>query len=73
MDSAKTVRVLHVVVQPVLLLDDGAELKPGPQINPVTVCLSELPALAAEIAAAVQDIQAKIGQAAADAEPPLNP
>lgn len=58
-----SIRVLHLIVQPVLVLDDGTELRPGPQINPVTVRLSELPALAAEIEAAVQDMQEKLNAA----------
>lgn len=58
-DVSKKIRVLHVVVQPVLVLDDGTEFLPGPQIKPVTVRLSELAGLGAEILATVQDMQSK--------------
>lgn len=58
-ESEKKIRVLHIVVQPVLVFDDGVEFLPGPQIKPVTVRLSELPSLSAEILATVQDMQSK--------------
>lgn len=65
MAGAQTLRVLHLIVQPVLVLDDGTELRPGPKVIAATVMLSELPALAAEIAATVQDMQMRM-----DAQPP---
>lgn len=60
MAGAQTLRVLHVIVQPVLVLDDGTEFTAGPKVSPATVRLSELPALAAEIQATVHDMQAKM-------------
>jgi hypothetical protein len=39
-------RVSHVVVQPVFVLDDGDELRPGPEVAPINAALSDLPALA---------------------------
>lgn len=33
----KKLRVLHVVVQPVVVWDDGEELQPGPQVQAVAV------------------------------------
>lgn len=60
MSNGKTLRVLHVIVQPVLVLDDGEEFHPGPQVGPATVRLSELPALADEISASVRAMQAKM-------------
>lgn len=62
-DTMTKLRVLHLIVHPVLVLDDGTEFTPGPKVNPATVRPSELPALAAEIAATVQDMQAKMDAA----------
>lgn len=42
----KRLRISHVVVQPVLVWDDGEELEPAEQITPIQVPLSKLPALA---------------------------
>lgn len=47
-------RVLHVIVQPILVMDDGEELSPGPQFKPVIVRLAELDTIRAEIAEAVE-------------------
>lgn len=46
-------RVAHVIIQPVLVYDDGEELSPGPVVNPSQVRLSELAGLADEIGASV--------------------
>lgn len=43
-----TIRILHVLVQPVLVEDDG-ELKPGPQTQPQTLTLSQLVEFAATL------------------------
>lgn len=52
----RRLRVAHVIVQPVLVWDDGTELSPGPQAQPMQVPLSELDGMAdklrAEVAAA---------------------
>lgn len=37
---SRRLRVAHLVVQPVLVWDDGDELTPGPQVQAVTVPLS---------------------------------
>lgn len=39
-------RIAHLIVQPVLVWDDGEELSPGPAAQPLTVPLSQLAALA---------------------------
>jgi len=57
----KRIRVLHVIVQPILVLDDGSEFQPGPTVKPVTVRLSELSGMGAEIEAAIVDMQARMG------------
>lgn len=53
-------RIAHLIVQPVLVWDDGEELTPGPAAQPLTVPLSQLPALAdrlpAEVAALAQKL-----------------
>ena len=43
--SERRLRVAHVVVQPVLVWDDGENLAPGPQCNPIQVSLADLPGL----------------------------
>lgn len=45
----KKLRVLHVIVQPVLVYDDGNELYPGPAVQPVQIRLSELSSIEEEI------------------------
>jgi hypothetical protein len=42
-------RILHLVVQPVLVWDDGEELAPGPTVEPLTVRLSEIATFAADL------------------------
>jgi hypothetical protein len=46
-------RVSHVIVQPVLVWDDGEELKPGPQAQPVQLPLSALAGMADQIKAEI--------------------
>lgn len=47
----KRIRISHVVVQPVLVWDDGEELSPGPQAEAVAVPLSALAGLGEKLAA----------------------
>lgn len=35
-------RIVHFRIEPVLVVDDGEELLPGPQLEPATVTLSQL-------------------------------
>lgn len=37
-----SVRLLHFVVQPVLVVDDGESLTPAPQVQPSTLSLAGL-------------------------------
>lgn len=37
-----TLRLLHFTVQPVLVEDDGENLRPGPPIKPTTLSLADL-------------------------------
>ena len=39
---SRRLRIAHVIVQPVLVWDDGAELAPGPDAAPIRVPLSAL-------------------------------
>lgn len=39
---SRRLRVSHVIIQPVLVYDDGTDLAPGPNTNPVQVALSDL-------------------------------
>ncbi|WP_213816169.1 hypothetical protein [Glaciihabitans sp. dw_435] len=38
----RKLRISHLVVQAVLVYDDGDELTPGPALNPVSMPLSQL-------------------------------
>lgn len=60
-------RVSHVIVQPVLVWDDGDELTPGPELNPASMPLSALADMAEQMRMEVQLIQDQILQA--DAAP----
>lgn len=43
--SERRLRIAGVIVQPILMWDDGDELTAGPQTQPITVPLSALPDL----------------------------
>jgi len=60
----RRLRIAGVVVQPILVWDDGAELTPGPQTDPATVPVSHLPALPAQWADQLAKLEA---EAAGDA------
>ncbi len=49
----KRCRIAHVVVQPVLVWDDGEELSPGPDAQPFSVPLSALAGLGEKLSAEV--------------------
>lgn len=55
-------RVSHVVVQPVLVWDDGQELSPGPQVEAVQLPLSKLASFAPDIAAQLPELAEKLRQ-----------
>lgn len=57
-DGQRRLRVLHVLVQPVLVWDDGETLTPGPEVNVAQVplgALGEMPEQIAQTIAAYQD------------------
>jgi hypothetical protein len=41
-DKAPVLRLQHFAVQPVFVFDDGDELTPGPNVNPIQVTLAGL-------------------------------
>lgn len=57
----RRLRIVHVVVTPVLVWDDGDELSPGPQAQPQAVALSALDGLAerlrAEVSALAESVE----------------
>lgn len=55
-------RVAHVLVQPVLVIDDGENLAPGPQVAPQQIALSALGGLADQIRAQVEQLDPTTGQ-----------
>lgn len=56
----KRLRLLQVVVQPVLVWDDGEELTPGPQLDAVTVTGAGLTEFAAELPRQVVELEKKL-------------
>ena len=58
--SEKRLRILNVVVQPVLVWDDGEELTPGPPLDPVTVLGSKLVEFAEKLPADVQALAERL-------------
>ena len=46
----RRLRVAHVVVQPVLVWDDGEELTPGPGVQPLSLSLSAFPEFPQQLA-----------------------
>lgn len=54
----KTLRILHVIIQPVLVEDDGEDLSPGPVVQPVTLPLTKAAAFLAAIPAEVAKLEA---------------
>lgn len=58
-------RVLHLIVQPVVVHDDGEELTPGPPINPVTLPPSRLEAFVAALPAEIDILAERLEREAA--------
>jgi hypothetical protein len=52
----KRLRISHVVVQPVLVWDDGIELEAGPQLNALQLPASGLVQFAAQLPSQVADL-----------------
>lgn len=62
-------RISHMVVQAVLVWDDGKELTPGPDVQPISLPLSRLGAFAETVPAEIEALAEKL-TAEADATPP---
>ena len=60
-------RILHVIVQPVVVVDSGDELAPGPEIQPVTIPVARLAELAGQLPGELEAMQREYD---AQAEPP---
>lgn len=52
-------RILNVIVQPVLVVDDGEELHDGPTIQPISIPLSQLATLIDRIPTELVQLQAQ--------------
>lgn len=59
---SRRLRIAQVIVTPVLMWDDGDELTPGPQIQPITVPLSQLAGVAESLPAELAQIEAQAAQ-----------
>lgn len=59
---ARRLRISHVVVQPVLVWDDGEELQPGPEVQPAGRRLSELAAWAETLPSEVAALAKKLAE-----------
>lgn len=53
-------RISHIVVQPVLVWDDGEELTPGPELGQIAVPLSKVLPFAEGLPGEVAELQAKL-------------
>lgn len=55
-------RISHIIVQPVLMWDNGEELHPGPTIQPLHLPLSELPEFTANLPTQVAEVAAELAK-----------
>lgn len=55
-------RVLHVLVQPVLVWDDGVELEPGPQVDAVALPVSQLSGFVDGLSGEVEKLEQQLTQ-----------
>lgn len=53
-------RIAHIIVQPVLVWDDGEELTSGPELGQIAVPLSKLGEFAGTLPAEVAALQTKL-------------
>lgn len=60
--EAPRLRISHLVVVPVLVWDDGAELTPGPEASPNQLALSQIADFVAALPAQVAELQASMEQ-----------
>lgn len=60
--STPRLRISNIIVQPVLVWDDGEELTPGPELNHISMPLSKIAALAETLSAEVSALEAHLLQ-----------
>jgi hypothetical protein len=65
----RRLRIAHVIIQPVLIWDDGENLEPGPRVGQVAVPLHAIPDLPDRLRAEVAALAANEPQAHEDEEP----
>lgn len=53
-------RIAHIIVQPVLVWDDGEELSAGPETKPQAVPVSKVPELLAALPGEVARLEAEL-------------
>lgn len=66
-NAPRKLRLQHLVVQPVLVWDDGVELTPAPALGQVVLLLSQLAAFAERMPEEVIALQAQL-EASAQAD-----
>jgi hypothetical protein len=54
------VRLQHVLIQPVLVLDDGTEILPGPEVEPVALPLSQVAAWLEAVPSQLDQLQMQV-------------
>ncbi|MBF4194681.1 hypothetical protein [Mycolicibacterium phlei] len=59
---AKRLRLLHVIVQPVLVWDDGKELTPAPPMKEIALGLGQLSEFADKLPAQIDELTAHYNQ-----------
>ena len=55
-------RIAHVLVQPVLVWDDGDDLTPGPELQPVSVPFGQLGHFIESLPAEVAQLAAQVAE-----------
>ena len=63
----RRLRISHLIVQPVVVWDDGEELTPGPELQTVNLPLSAAPSFIASLPDDIAAIAAQVAEAAAEA------
>lgn len=73
----KKLRISHVIVQTVVVYDDGEELTPGPQLQPVSMPLSQVAEFAVhikdQVSALAEQIKAESDVAQSDHDRTVSP
>lgn len=57
-----TLRISHLIVQAVLVNDDGEELSPGPELQPIRLARSQVASFIDGLPAEVAALEAKLAQ-----------